>query len=71
MISEADFIKCVASLRKSKGITQTQMGKSMVITQPSYSRIETGAAQPTLKQFIKMLDDVGMELVIKQSAKFQ
>lgn len=54
----------LASLRKSCGVTQSQVAERMGATQPIVARLERGDAQPNLKTLEKFASAVGFDLGI-------
>jgi transcriptional regulator with XRE-family HTH domain len=58
-------------LRKSKGITQEEMGKKLNVSRVSYSRWESGESKPSLDDLVFLADFFGVSLdylVGRQSA---
>lgn len=53
-------------LRKSIGITQAELSQITGMTQQMVSRIETVGNSPTLRNFIRYLDVIGLEIKIAE-----
>jgi len=52
--------------RKKKGLSQTDVGKSVGIDQPTISRVEKGNTGTELGTLFRLLTALDMELVIQQ-----
>ena len=58
------LMKRLASLRKSKHVTQQQVAKAMKISQARVSQLERGAETLSLDHFLAMLDVLGVTMEI-------
>lgn len=50
------FSERLKTLRKEKKLTQTELASKLDISQKSYSNWESGKAEPTLDNIIKLAD---------------
>ena len=64
--SEKEFsiIKEVVKARKLLGISQGELANKIGLKQQVISRLETKEASPTLRNFIKILEPLGLELTL-------
>ncbi|AYO31965.1 helix-turn-helix domain-containing protein [Biomaibacter acetigenes] len=61
---EYEVIKNLVSYRKRMNISQQQLAKRSGLTQQMISRIETVGHSPALRNFLKYVDSLGLELKI-------
>ena len=53
-------------IRKSCGLTQTELAKKLGVTQQQYSRYEVGTNKITLEMFIRILDICNYQLKVEK-----
>jgi transcriptional regulator with XRE-family HTH domain len=56
-------LKKIASIRNSKGITQSEMGERMGLSQSAYLKIEKGHSKLDMQRFLSVL------IIFKMSGK--
>ncbi|EMS70222.1 helix-turn-helix domain-containing protein [Ruminiclostridium cellobioparum] len=61
---EYEIVKQLVKMRNEMGLSQSDVAKKSGLTQQMVSRIETVDNSPTLKNFIKYIDSVGLEIKI-------
>lgn len=59
---EYEIVKQLVKMRNEMGLSQNDVAKKSGLTQQMVSRIETIDNSPTLKNFIKYVDSVGLEI---------
>lgn len=59
---EYEIIKQLVKIRTEMGYTQNDVARQSGLTQQMVSRIETADNSPTLRNFIKYIDGLGLEL---------
>jgi len=65
---EFELLKEVIEFRKSQKITQEDIADKSGLSQQSVSRIENQGVEPTLRSFIKYVDAVGLQLVLRKKS---
>jgi DNA-binding XRE family transcriptional regulator len=69
---EYEIIKQLVKMRNEMGLTQSDVAIKSGLTQQMVSRIETIGNSPTLKNFIKYVDSLGLEIKLeKKNAKMR
>lgn len=63
---EYEVIKQLVKFRNEIGISQSEVAKQAGLTQQMVSRIETVDNSPTLRNFIKYVDSLGLEIKIEK-----
>lgn len=60
------FRKNIYELRKLNRFTQREVAQRLGISQPSYIRYESGSAEPTLENLVKIADlyDVSVDFLL-------
>lgn len=66
--NEYRVIKELVKIRNEKGFTQSAIAKESGLTQQMISRIETIDNSPTLRNLIKYIDSLGMEIKIEKKS---
>ncbi len=66
---EYEVVKQLVKLRNDMGFSQSAVAKESGLTQQMVSRIETIDNSPTLRNFIKYVDSLGMEIRIEKKSK--
>jgi DNA-binding XRE family transcriptional regulator len=61
---EYDLIKQAIQLRKEQGLTQSDIAQEAEMTQQVVSRMEKLGHSPTLRNFIKYIDALGLDIKI-------
>ncbi len=56
-------------IRKSSGLTQTELAKQLGVTQQQYSRYEVGTNKITLEMFLKILDICHLQIKVETIKK--
>lgn len=64
--AEYQFIKSIVEIRNSLGISQSEIAKKVGLTQQMVSRIETVDSSPTLKNFLRYIDGLGLQIKIEK-----
>lgn len=59
---EYEIVKQLVKLRTDMGFTQNDVARQSGLTQQMVSRIETVDNSPTLRNFIKYIDGLGLEM---------
>lgn len=57
------------SVRKKKGLSQTEAGKSVGIDQPTLSKIERGESNARIDTLFRLLAALDMEMIVKPRDK--
>ncbi|SHJ53569.1 helix-turn-helix domain-containing protein [Paramaledivibacter caminithermalis] len=65
---EYRLIEEAINLRKNIGISQCKVAEETGLTQQMVSRIEKVGNSPTLRNFLRYLDGIGLEIKIKKKA---
>jgi DNA-binding XRE family transcriptional regulator len=69
---EYEVVKQLVKMRNEMGLSQSDVARQSGLTQQMVSRIETVDNSPTLRNFIKYVDSVGLEIKIeKKNAKME
>ena len=69
---EYEVVKQIVKMRNEMGLSQSDVARQSGLTQQMVSRIETVDNSPTLRNFIKYVDSVGLEIKIeKKNAKME
>ncbi len=63
---EYELIQKLVSFRKEAGLTQKDVAKKSGLTQQMISRIEKYDNSPTLSNFMKYVEAIGVDLVIQK-----
>ena len=63
---EYELIQKLVSFRKEAGLTQKDVAKKSGLTQQMISRIEKYDNSPTLSNFMKYIEAIGVDLVIQK-----
>lgn len=63
---EYEVVKQLVKLRNEMGFSQSDVAKQSGLTQQMVSRIETVDNSPTLRNFIKYIDSLGLEIKIEK-----
>jgi len=53
------ILEAIVRERKSQGIKQAEMAKALGISQPTYSKIESGEAGLTTVRMVKIIETLG------------
>jgi DNA-binding XRE family transcriptional regulator len=61
---EYELIKQVTEIRKELGLTQSKIAEETGLTQQVVSRMEKLGHSPTLRNFIKYIDAMGLDIKI-------
>lgn len=69
--AEYEVISSLVNARKVRNITQKQLSEATGIAQSDISRIEKGAANPTLNLLKRLADGLGMKLKVEFVPKSQ
>jgi len=59
---EYEVLKHLVKLRNEMGLSQDDVARKSGVTQQMVSRIETVSNSPTLRNFMKYVDGLGLEL---------
>lgn len=65
-LHEYEVIKQLVKMRNEMGYSQSDVAKQSGLTQQMVSRIETIGNSPTLKNFIRYVDSMGLEIKIEK-----
>ncbi|QNU67446.1 helix-turn-helix transcriptional regulator [Ruminiclostridium herbifermentans] len=69
---EYEIVKQLVKMRNDMGLSQSDVAKKSGLTQQMVSRIETIDNSPTLKNFIKYVDSVGLEIkIVKKTEEME
>jgi predicted transcriptional regulator len=68
-LHEYEIIKQLVKIRNEMGLSQSDIARKSGLTQQMVSRIENVDNSPTLKNFIKYVDSVGLEIKIVKKAE--
>ena len=63
---EYELLKQLVKMRKEMGFSQSDVAKKSGLTQQMVSRIETVGNSPTLRNFIKYVDSLGLEIKLEK-----
>lgn len=63
---EYEILKQLVKIRNEMGFSQKDVAKKSGLTQQMVSRIETVGNSPTLRNFIKYVDSLGLEIKIEK-----
>jgi DNA-binding XRE family transcriptional regulator len=63
---EYEVVKQVVKVRNEMGFSQSDIAKQSGLTQQMVSRIETVDNSPTLRNFIRYVDSLGLEIKIER-----
>ncbi len=63
---EYEVVKQLVKMRNEMGLSQSDVARQSGLTQQMVSRIETVGNSPTLRNFIKYVDSVGLEIKIEK-----
>jgi DNA-binding XRE family transcriptional regulator len=63
---EYEVLKQLVKIRKEMGFSQEDVARRSGLTQQMVSRIETLGNSPTLKNFIKYVNGLGLEIKIEE-----
>ncbi|ABN52691.1 MAG TPA: XRE family transcriptional regulator [Hungateiclostridium thermocellum] len=63
---EYEVLKQLVKMRKEMGFSQSDVAKKSGLTQQMVSRIETVGNSPTLRNFIKYVDSLGLEIKLEK-----
>lgn len=63
---EYEVVKKLVSLRNEMGFSQSDVAKQSGLTQQMISRIETIDNSPTLRNFIRYIDGLGLEIKLEK-----
>ena len=63
---EYEVLKQLVKMRNEMGFTQNDVAKKSGLTQQMVSRIETMGNSPTLRNFIKYVDSLGLEIKLEK-----
>lgn len=66
---EYEVVKQLVKLRNEVGFSQSDVAKKSGLTQQMVSRIETINNSPTLRNLIKYVDSLGLEIRIEKKAQ--
>ena len=64
--NEYEIIKQLINMRNEIGFTQSDIARQSGLTQQMVSRIETVDNSPTLRNFIKYIDSMGLKIKIEK-----
>ena len=64
--NEYKLIREIVKARKEQGLTQQELAEKVGVKQQVISRIEREKHIPTLDNFLKILDGVGLELKLEK-----
>lgn len=67
--AEFNLIESVVKMRKELGITQPEIAKETGLTQQMVSRIEKVGHSPSLRNFLRYLSGIGLEIEIKKKVQ--
>jgi len=63
---EYEILKQLVKIRNEMGFSQKDVAKKSGLTQQMVSRIETVGNSPTLRNFIKYVDSLGLEIKLEK-----
>jgi DNA-binding XRE family transcriptional regulator len=63
---ELELIKQIIHFRNQMGISQKAIAEKSGLTQQMVSRIETAGHSPNLRNFLKYIDSLGLEIKIEK-----
>lgn len=65
-VIERQLLENVKKMRKELGVTQPDIAQKTGLSQQNISRMEKAGHSPTLRNFIRYLSGVGLEIEIKK-----
>ncbi len=69
---EYEVVKQLVKMRNEMGLSQSDVARQSGLTQQMVSRIETVDNSPTLRNFIKYVDSVGLEIkIVKKTEEME
>lgn len=66
---EYEVLKQLIKMRNEMGLSQCDVARKSGLTQQMVSRIETAGNSPTLRNFIKYIDSLGLEIKLEKKKK--
>lgn len=63
---EYEVVKQLVKMRNEMGLSQSDVARQSGLTQQMVSRIETVDNSPTLRNFIRYIDSLGLEIKIEK-----
>ncbi|MDA8228220.1 MAG: helix-turn-helix transcriptional regulator [Desulfitobacterium hafniense] len=66
--TEYELIKMAVEMRKQLGVTQPEIAQESGLSQQAVSRLEKVGHSPTLRNFLKYLSGMGIEIELKKKA---
>jgi len=66
--AEYKLIKMAVEMRKLLGVTQPEIAQKSGLSQQAVSRLEKVGHSPTLRNFLKYLSGMGIEIELKKKA---
>jgi HTH-type transcriptional regulator / antitoxin HipB len=69
IISTKNLGGALRAARKKKGMSQTQVGQSVGLDQPSVSKIERGEASARMDTLFRLLAALDLELILQSRQK--
>ncbi|HOJ11501.1 MAG TPA: helix-turn-helix transcriptional regulator [Clostridiales bacterium] len=63
---EYEVVKQIVKMRNEMGLSQSDVARQSGLTQQMVSRIETVDNSPTLRNFIRYVDSLGLEIKIEK-----
>jgi len=66
--NEYEVVKQLVKMRNEMGFSQSDVAKQSGLTQQMVSRIETVDNSPTLRNFIKYVNSLGLEIKIEKKS---
>lgn len=63
---EYEVLKQLVKMRNEMGLSQSDVAKKSGLTQQMVSRIETVGISPTLRNFLKYVDSLGLEIKLEK-----
>lgn len=63
---EYEVLKQLVKMRNEMGLSQSDVAKKSGLTQQMVSRIETVGNSPTLRNFLKYVDSLGLEIKLEK-----
>ena len=65
---EYEVVKQIVKMRNEMGLSQSDVARQSGLTQQMVSRIETVDNSPTLRNFIRYVDSLGLEIKIEKKS---
>lgn len=65
---EYEVVKQLVKMRNEMGLSQSDVARQSGLTQQMVSRIETVYNSPTLSNFIRYIDSLGLEIKIEKKS---